>query len=116
MTLDRALEIVGAIADRYIASEINPDHELGSLEGVSLRDMLDACDIVQAENISKSGGARTIHVVPDPRLIAAVYAFENYQPSRTAILSVRQPGGHLRMMAVINQRPNPMHAANEDAA
>lgn len=117
MSLERALEITAAICARSWATDISPDWAQPSLAGISLREMLDARDVVDAENARpKSKGPRTIYVVPDPRLIAAVYTFEHYEPSRQAVLSVPMADGRKRMLAVVAQT-TPMRAANdEDAA
>jgi hypothetical protein len=84
MTDERALEIVRAINQRcYETMGVN-DKPLASLDDVSLQNMLTARDLVEAINSrteqeqKENGGSRTIHMVPDPRLIAAVYCIAHY--------------------------------------
>lgn len=114
MTLDRALEITSAICARSWATDIDGDYPQPSLVGISLREMLEACEVVEASNVPPAlpSGIRVIHVVPDPRLVAAVYAFEHYEPSARAILAVPGQSGTIRMLAVIDQQGQARAAAN----
>lgn len=86
---ERALSIVRAINDRcFFAMGIS--ETVGSLEGVSLADMLEAKRLVEQrnENAAYVDGKRTINVVPDDRLIAAAYTLEHYRPDNEAIAVV----------------------------
>lgn len=86
LDLERALEIVGAINDRmFLAMGLVPASEVGSLQGVSLVQMLEAKQVVERENdrraaeAKREGSSYSISVVPADRLIAAAYALENYE-------------------------------------
>lgn len=56
------------------------------LSKLSLREMLDAYELVERHNHAswraRDGKSHTSYLVPDPRLIAAVYVLFNYTPSR----------------------------------
>lgn len=91
MTPERAQEIVSAINARCLVT-MGIEQPMARLEGVSLAEMLEAKDIVKAQNeTAKSqardhGGGYSIQMVPDDRLIAAVYVIGHYHPSRDPIL------------------------------
>ena len=93
MTIDRAREIVVAILGRAFVTMDLPG-DLSSLTGVSLLDMIHAKEIVEQHNkdaaaaAKLNGGSYSISVVPDDRLIAAVYVLEHYPHSDDAILAV----------------------------
>jgi len=97
MTPERAQEIVTAINARHMVS-MGIDRPLGSLQDVSLAEMLEATSIVEAKNAAaeaharEHGGGYSISIVPDDRLIAAVYVVDHYQPSREPILYLPNPG------------------------
>lgn len=97
MTPERAQEIVTAINARCMVS-MGIDQPLGSLQDVSLAEMLEAKSIVEAKNAaaqahaSENGGGYSISMVPADRLIAAVYVVGHYQPSRKPVLYLPQPG------------------------
>ena len=98
MNLDRAKQIVGAITDRSLFKMgFLEGRPVGSLEGVSLAEMLDATAAVEAENeraaeeARQSGGSYSIMSVPAERLIAAVYAVEHYTASSDAIVAMPHP-------------------------
>lgn len=103
MTFERAEAINSAICDRAFAAMGMLERDAGSLEGVSLRDMMTAVAMVGLMNNRPSeNGARTIHVVPDPRLIAAAFALENYRPDCVAV--VYSPGkgvGHGKGLMIL---------------
>jgi hypothetical protein len=85
MTEDRAANIVRAINQRCFVTMGVGDGALDSLEGVSLADMLAAVAKVRAANDDAEarqraeGGSRSIFMLPDDRLTAAVYVMEHYQ-------------------------------------
>ena len=89
MTPERAQEIVSAINDRAFFS-MGMAEKIGSIDGVSLAEMIEAKAIVEAGNAAApyEDGKRTIRVVPDDRLIAAAYALEHYRPSNEAIVVI----------------------------
>lgn len=108
MTPERAREIVAAIADRsFMAMGISDKSP--SLEGVSLVDMLEAATVVeQANREAKTvDGMRTFHVVPDDRLIAAVYALEHYD-SYGQWIAAKIDGTTTRVLRVVLM-PEPTH-------
>lgn len=86
MTTQRAHQIVKAICQRSFVSMGLHDGPVLSLEGVTLSDMLAAAAEVRAENeqgrerSARDGGGYSFSAVPDDRLIAVVYALENYDP------------------------------------
>lgn len=87
MQLDRAREIVGAI-NSYAYARVGIA-EAESVEGLSLADMVQAkllVETVNREGLVGEHGTRTLLMVPDDRLIAAVYALNHYGASRDAIL------------------------------
>jgi len=93
ITIDRAHKIVEAILGRSFVTMDLPG-DLSSLTGVSLLDMIHAKEIVEQQNSDAAaaaklnGGSYSISVVPDDRLIAAVYVLEHYPHSEDAILAV----------------------------
>ncbi len=108
MTPERAHEIVKAINDRCLYTmELVKD--VGSLEGVSLAEMLEAKAVVVAENraaqerAKRDGDSYSITTVPADRLIAAAYVLEHYQPDNDAILFLPHTGiaGEYRAVAVM---------------
>ncbi|MDR6953836.1 hypothetical protein J2X65_003199 [Ancylobacter sp. 3268] len=93
MNLARAHEIVAAINARSLVT-IGIDQPLGSLSGVTLQEMIEAKAAVERENnaaveaAKAKGGGYSINLVPDDRLIAAVYTLHHYTPRHDAILCV----------------------------
>lgn len=93
LTLERAIEIVTAVNGRALVTMDLPG-DLSPLDGVSLAEMLQAKALVAQENADAKriaaahGGAYSIRVVPDDRLIAAVYVLDHYHHSKTAILAI----------------------------
>lgn len=91
MTPERAAEIVAAINNRAFMSMGLAD-QAGSLQGVSLAEMLEAKALVKQGNeeseagARRSGGGYSISCTPDDRLIAAVYTLEHYRPDTKPIL------------------------------
>jgi hypothetical protein len=102
MTPERALEIVSAVNDRCFFKMELVD-KVGSLEGVSLAEMLEAVAIVKQMNKDAPAinGKRTIRMVPDDRLIAAAYVLDHYQPDCDAICIIPHIEGDLRAVAVL---------------
>jgi hypothetical protein len=90
MTPDRAKEIVKAINARAFFTMGIGDGALPPLAGVSLAEMVEAAEVVRLANATTPAvdGRRTIHVVPDDRLIAAVYCMEHYPCSNEPIVMV----------------------------
>lgn len=94
MELEKAQDIVTAInARQFFTMGIVEAAEVPSLTNVSLRDMLDAVDVVEADNAQAASEARgtgttyNLHVVPAARLIAAVFCIEHYQPNSNIVVS-----------------------------
>jgi hypothetical protein len=87
MTPDRAREIVNAINNRCLF-KMGLTEKLPSLAGVSLAQMVEATQIVEAGNAARGAvrGGHTIHMIPAERLIAAVYALENYPADGDAVV------------------------------
>lgn len=82
LTLDRAIEITGAICERsfHTLGLWDVGKPMASLEGVSLGQMVEAVALVNRENEKPSdGNGKTIHVIPDQRLVAAVFTLEHYE-------------------------------------
>lgn len=83
--------------------------KVASLEGVSLAEMLQAKEVIEAENrrreayAKEHGGSYSISMVPADRLIAAAYVLDNYHPDRDAICMVPHHSfeGELRAVAVV---------------
>lgn len=106
LTIERAREIVRAINARAFVTMGMAD-ELASLEGVSLAQMLEAVRMISNANAARraaaavNGGGVTIDVIPDDRLVAAVYAIHHYPASREPILSIPAAGHRLRCLAVV---------------
>ena len=88
MTPDRAIDIVRRINARYfLAMGISQEPVLPSLDGVSLAEMLEATGTVGKINDTTTAGTgpKAFYVVPDDRLIAAVYTVVNYHPEASPI-------------------------------
>ncbi|PWJ81569.1 hypothetical protein C7441_110101 [Pseudaminobacter salicylatoxidans] len=95
MTPERAQEIISAINDRaFFKMGLKDREQIGTLEGVSLAEMLEAKSIVLAGNDAAKerqkveGGSISISVTPDDRLIAAAYALEHYHPDNEAVVVI----------------------------
>jgi len=105
MSLQRARQIVTAICNRSFVT-MGFQQDIDSLADVTLAEMLEAARMVENANAAARaasamiGDGYTSHVVPADRLIAAVYAFENYEASRAPILAVPHWSGKLRVIAV----------------
>ena len=84
MLPDRASEIVAAINARLFATMDIGDGALNSLADISLADMIEAKRVVEQANEASRDGPRepgesySISMVPDDRLIAAVYCAERF--------------------------------------
>lgn len=83
----RALAVVGAICNAGYAAMGYPQKDAGvDLKTLSLQEMLDAVKVVKGHGSTDNGdGTMTIHVVPDDRMTAAVYALVNYEPKEDVI-------------------------------
>lgn len=86
----RSLAIVGAICNAGFAAMGYPQKDTDvDLKTLSLQEMLDAVKIVADRGpVPNASGGHTIHVIPDDRLTAAVYALVNYEFSREAIAAI----------------------------
>lgn len=100
MTYERAREIVGAICNRSFLAMGLPQHPEGDLAGVSLIDMLTATALVEVHNRRQGP---SLDVLPDPRLIAAAFALENYEPAARAIVASSKDMHFARVLAVMPQ-------------
>lgn len=118
MDIERARDIVKAVNARGFAT-MGLDHELPALDGVSLAEMIEAKTIVRNVNKANAatanitGGSRTIYVVPDDRLIAAVYCMHHYPCSREPVLCVPHGQQHQKVVAVLTI-PNAEPADEEE--
>lgn len=119
---ERHKEIVAAINSFAMAELGIGTANIAALKDVSLLEMIEASralenDNKQAESVN---GSKSFWVVPDDRLIAAVYAWMHYAapPSHrpfegdTAIV-VARVAGHAHALVVCS-RPVHANAANED--
>lgn len=89
MNLERAFEIVSIVNDMafYSMGLWDEGKPVRGLANISLGEMLEAKRLVEEGNAAPAAeGSRTIHVVPDDRLIAAAYALFHYEPNGDAIL------------------------------
>lgn len=88
MDIERAHAIISAVNDRCFFSMGLKD-SAGSLEGITLADMLEAKRLIEAKNAAAESvnGSRTITMVPADRLIAAAYCMEHYPMSGEAIIT-----------------------------
>lgn len=118
MEIERARNIVKAVNARCFVT-IGLERELPSLDGVSLAEMIEAKAIVDNVNKSSaaaakiSGGGYSISVVPDDRLIAAVYCMDHYPCSREPVLAIPSGERHQKVVAVLTI-PNPEPDDQED--
>ncbi|MRX32776.1 hypothetical protein [Aminobacter sp. MDW-2] len=109
MDVQRANAIVKAINQRaFFAMGIA--ETVDTLEGVTLADMLEAKEIVQAANKAAASidGKTELRVVPDDRLIAAAYTLEHYWPDNEAIVVVptHQWPYNRRALGVVGLEPS----------
>lgn len=93
----RALEIVAAICNRLYLAMGMPQQPFGDLKGVSLVEMLAAVELVQ--RLNSDDRHRVLYVVPDDRLVAAVYALENYRVSAAAIAATITASGRYKSIS-----------------
>lgn len=97
MDINQARTIVSAINSRCYATA-GIDVELGDLSEVSLPQMLEAKGIVESANRAAEEKAKntatsfSISMVPDDRLIAAVYCSLHYRPDDVPILCLPYSG------------------------
>ena len=126
MELERAKEIVAAINSFCFAGMSRRDADLATLKEVSLKEMIEANDVVCAENdrartwAKENGGGYSAMTHPDPRLIAAVYTFLNYSPSDrdddeedNLILRVDLPGNRVQFLIAGIRTVNPPEDEND---
>lgn len=108
MEIERAKEIVKAINARAMVT-MGMDVPMASLAKVTLLQMMEAKAAVEAMNAEarehhdRHGWGRSIYIVPDDRLIAAVYALSHFPPSRDPILCLPFPtllGTHIALACV----------------
>ncbi|MBS7699199.1 MULTISPECIES: hypothetical protein [unclassified Chelatococcus] len=112
MPISRAIEIVGMICHRSFHA-MGVTVRVGDLDGVSLAAMVEAKRLVEAENDKPAvDGARTIHVVPDDRLIAAAYALANYEPRHGAVVSEPDGDGLTKALAIVRITAEPQRESN----
>lgn len=106
MEITRAREIVSAINARCFTT-LGFDHALPPLDDVSLAEMIEAKRIVENTNDASkaaakfSGGRYTTSVIPDDRLIAAVYCMDHYPCSRDPVLAVPHGATRQKVVAVL---------------
>lgn len=104
MTRERAIDICQRINARaFLAMGVTERPDLPSLEGVTLRQMLEAAAIVRLANGDARlvDGRRHVYVVPDDRLVAAVYVGLTFEPSAHPIaMEPRRVAGGWQMNAV----------------
>lgn len=102
MTYERAREIVVAICNRSFLAMGMPQHPEGDLADVSLIDMLTATAMVEVHNRRPGPGpGRVIQVIPDPRLIAAVFTLENYDVRGGSIAASSKDMKDAKVVAVL---------------
>ncbi len=77
MTIERAHEIVAVCLAHFLYQEGLNEKELPSLADYSLREMLEANEIV--ENLNQPG-TQTVYVHCDPRYLAALYVAHHFDP------------------------------------
>lgn len=79
MELDHAIELVGAVNSfAYYAMGLQ---EPRSIKNATLAELMQARDVVEAQNRRREGatGTKTLMCVPDDRLIAAVFTARHYE-------------------------------------
>ncbi|MFG1238040.1 hypothetical protein V5F63_12645 [Xanthobacter autotrophicus DSM 597] len=119
MELERATEIVRAINARAMVTA-GLDVALGNLKDISLAEMLEAKAAVMAANVAAAahqkehGGSYSVYMVPDDRLIAAVYVLGHFAPSRDPILCLPFPSFNGTHVAVACVAVTPEPEAGED--
>lgn len=85
MDLERAKEINTAIVRNRMAVIMGEDWV--PLPDVSLAEMLEATELVKRNQTTiNADGSKTLHVISDPRGIAASYAFEQFGRNPKAFL------------------------------
>lgn len=106
MELARAIEIVRAINDRA-AFTLGMVEKVGSLEGASLAEMIEATRLVETEDAKSvtQGYSRTFRIIPDDRLIAAAYCAEHYDVSIGTIIILPEQDGDRKALAVVSLGP-----------
>lgn len=110
LTLDRAKEICGAICQRAFHAEGLQDGPMTSLEGVSLGQMVEAAALVERDNdrpAREGAGGKTIHIVPDQRLMAGVFALEHYDAQVCIASKPSETEGHRWMVVLLHRGPKP---------
>ena len=124
MNEERAYAINSAIIDFGLA---HPDLGLAKpnaalLQDVSLAEMLEAANFVDLDNKTKpknADGSRSISMVPDPRLISAVYTLLHYRVGDFEdddIVVTLDEHGRRHFLAVGFRRISTLKPQTEDAA
>lgn len=111
-TYDRADQIIDAICCFSLAeiglTEVTPE-TIATLARLDLADMLAAKNVIDLMNRMPvpAGAPRTIHVVPDDRLIAAVYTWLHYcagdDTGRDNVVVRAPEGGSIRILASVTR-------------
>lgn len=116
MTIEEARDIVRACTAHTMYMMGVADEQPPSLEGYTLRQLLDANDMVKEADRNQSGdGPRTMQVVCADRLIAALYTAYHYPgDSPESIEPIAHAPG--RVVAVIRANTDPCREEEEDAA
>lgn len=114
MTPERAREIVKAINNRCFFKMGLADVII-SLDGVTLAEMVEAAAMVRGGNAKAEpvDGMKTIMMVPDDRLIAAVYALDHYAVDSEPVLFVPD-GKALRALYVARAVHAPDDAGEDE--
>jgi hypothetical protein len=117
MDLARARRIVSAINDRCLA-HVGLPRNLATLKNISLADMMEAKRVVENANEAAEAAARItgeqyrVSMVPDDRLLAAVYCIDHFPASDEPALQIPDGDNHLLCLAVIRLR-TPVEADDE---
>jgi hypothetical protein len=81
MDRNQALKIVGACVEHVMYLEGAGDEPPASLAEYSLRELLEANEMIAADSLERTeAGSTTVHVHCDPRLVAALYVAYHYEP------------------------------------
>jgi hypothetical protein len=119
---ERHQQIVSAINSVALEDMGVGTADLSTLDGVSLLEMIEASRALENDNKAqpKDNGTRSFWIIPDDRLVAAVYAWMHYAAPAyhrpfeedTAVVVVRV-AGHAHALVVCSR---PVRAEAEEAA
>lgn len=113
MDIERAFAIVHGInCGCYAALDIKGNAIPSWLADVSLAEMIEAVNMVTAKNQEPTldeNGSRCFTIVPDQRLVAAVFTLLHYEPDADLIAA----HGH-KAVVVVRLRPAQALPANSD--